>query len=195
MSSTNRSKAREAHTYDKYFTPTDQICLFLREFSSVVSLDWNDAIILDPCAGGDANNPPAYPAAIEKVFPGELYITSLDIREDSPCMFPGTNFLELKENLEADITISNPPFNCALDFIKHAMSVTVQGGWVIMLLRLNFLESVTRKEFFDQYMPKYIFVHHRRMSFTDDGATDSVAYAHFCWKVGDYPEFSQTKII
>ncbi len=28
------------------------------------------------------------------------------------------------------------------------------------------------------------YVHHQRMSFTDDGGTDSIEYAHFVWKKG-----------
>ena len=64
-----------------------------------------------------------------------------------------------------------------------------------MLLRLNFLEGKNRKGFWDKQLAKYIFVHHRRLSFTDDGKTDSVAYAHYVWQKGCNPEFSQVKII
>lgn len=55
-----------------------------------------------------------------------------------------------------------------------------------MLLRLNFLGSKQRKEFWDKFPPKWIYVHHKRMSFTDNGATDSIEYAHFVWRVGEY---------
>ncbi|HBF3986180.1 TPA: hypothetical protein KOD80_004273 [Clostridioides difficile] len=44
-------------------------------------------------------------------------------------------------------------------------------------------------------MPKYIFVHNRRMSFTDDGKTDSIEYAHFVWQKGYNPKFSQLKVL
>lgn len=33
-------------------------------------------------------------------------------------------------------------------------------------------------------MPKYCYVHHKRMGFTDDGKTDSIEYAHFVWQKG-----------
>ena len=35
-------------------------------------------------------------------------------------------------------------------------------------------------------MPKYIFVHHQRMSFTEDKKTDSIEYAHFVWQKREY---------
>lgn len=52
MSSTNRSNARNEHIADYYVTPIHAIELFLKEFNKRVNLDWNNAKILDPCAGG-----------------------------------------------------------------------------------------------------------------------------------------------
>ncbi len=64
-----------------------------------------------------------------------------------------------------------------------------------MLLRLNFLGSISRFEFFKKYMPKYIYVHHKRIAFTDNGKTDSIEYAHFVWHKNNYPKFAQLKVI
>ena len=50
-------------------------------------------------------------------------------------------------------------------------------------------------DFFDKFMPEYIFVHHKRMSFIEGGGTDSVAYAHYVWRKGYYPEFAKFKVI
>ena len=44
-------------------------------------------------------------------------------------------------------------------------------------------------------MPEYILVHHKRMSFIEGGGTDSVAYAHYVWRKGYYPEFAKIKVI
>ena len=44
-------------------------------------------------------------------------------------------------------------------------------------------------------MPKYCFVHHRRISFTDDRKTDSIEYAHFVWQKGYNEQFTQLKVI
>ena len=57
------------------------------------------------------------------------------------------------------------------------------------------MDRNNRKEFFDNYMPTWIFVHHKRMSFTDAGGTDSVAYCHMVWKKNDYPKFAKIRVI
>ncbi|MDR2572281.1 MAG: hypothetical protein LBD23_18560 [Oscillospiraceae bacterium] len=69
------------------------------------------------------------------------------------------------------------------------------GGWIVMLLRLNFFGSKQRKPFWDKFMPRYVFVHHKRIGFTKGGGTDSIEYAHFCWQKGNYPEFCELKVI
>jgi len=43
-------------------------------------------------------------------------------------------------------------------------------------------------------MPKYVFVHHRRISFTG-GTTDSIEYMHAVWQIGYKNEFTKLKII
>lgn len=44
-------------------------------------------------------------------------------------------------------------------------------------------------------MPVTAYVHNRRMSFTDDGKTDSIEYMHAVWKKGEKPEYTRLKII
>jgi hypothetical protein len=83
-----------------------------------------------------------------------------------------------------DMIITNPPFNIAIDIMNKALDDVGYGGFVIMLLRISILESKKRFEFWKNNMPKYIFLHHKRMSFTDNGKTDSDAYAHFVWQKG-----------
>ena len=190
MSSTNRSNARESHIADYYQTPIKDVCTFLQAFGRPAS----HIEILDPCGGGSSGqvtlseggtehiigvHPMAYPEAIRKTW-GHGVI-SADIRDDSPADLHGS-YLDLPLKGEFDIIITNPPFNIALDIIKKALDDVRDGGWVIMLLRLNFLGSKGRKAFWDDNMPHSIYVHHQRMSFTTDGGTDSIEYAHFCWK-------------
>ena len=66
---------------------------------------------------------------------------------------------------------------------------------VIMLLRLNFFGSKDRKEFLQQNMPKYCYVHSRRMSFTDDGKTESIEYMHAVWINGEQPTQTLLQVI
>lgn len=196
MSSTNRSgvsyKQRKSIS-DYYITPIDKITEFLHEF---IRYEPNafDGLVLDPCAGGDENHPMSYPVAL-KQLDNNIRIHTLDIREDSLAQVKNVNYLNATLKQEPSTIITNPPFLLAQDIIRKSLSDVQDGGFVIMLLRLNFLEGKGRKKFWDKQLPKYCFVHHRRMSFTDDGKTDSVAYAHYVWQKGYNPEFTYTKVI
>lgn len=193
MSSTNRSSLRNAHISDYYITPKEDIKLFLQAFSEVKPLAWKKRLILDPCAGGDINNGMSYPDAIQEYHKVDC-ICTIDIREDSKAS-QIADYLTYKINYTPDIIITNPPFNIALDIIKKALNDVAVGGWVIMLLRLNFFGSKQRKSFWDEFMPSYCFVHHKRIGFTKNGGTDSIEYMHCCWQKGNNPRSCQLIVI
>jgi hypothetical protein len=137
----------------------------------------------------------SYPVALHNYYRVPLeHIKTIDIREDSLSQIKD-DYLSMTLGYKPYVIITNPPFNKALEFIKKALEDVEDDGYVIMLLRLNFLETKARKDFFDKYMPEYIFVHHKRMSFIEGGSTDSVAYAHYVWHKGYYPEFAKIKVI
>lgn len=197
MSSTNRHNAEKRHIADYYVTPVKDIITFLGALDEEVSLDIWDKTILDPCAGGDPSHDMSYPKALREYYaiPDDWNgIKTIDIREDSLAEIK-CNYIETKLDYKPFLIISNPPFNQAMEFIKKALDDVEDGGYVAMLLRLNFLETKARKDFFDNYMPTWIFVHHKRMSFTDAGGTDSIAYCHMVWKKNDYPKFAKIRVI
>jgi hypothetical protein len=194
MSSTNRSQARDLHIADYYVTPIDEIITFLKEFEKVESGELTKGTILDPAAGGDLNHPMSYPEALIRCGVNKNKIKTIDIRKDSLAENK-EDYLKVKLDYKPYVIITNPPFNQALEIITKALDDVDDNGWVIMLLRLNFLETKVRKDFFDKQLPKYIFVHHKRMSFTDDGKRDSIAYAHYVWRKGYMPNFTLTKVI
>ena len=193
MSSTNRSKARDGHAHDYYVTPINPIEDFLSELLNYEPNILNGNI-LDPCAGGDNKNPMSYPSALSRFNVSPSKITTIDIREDSRAEIK-ENYLHCDLSQSPDLIITNPPFNVVLDFIKKSLQDVNDGGFVVMLLRLNFFGGKSRKYFWEKHMPKYVFVHHKRMSFTADKKTDSIEYAHFVWQKGFNPEFSLIKVI
>ena len=197
LSSTNRHNAEKRHIADYYVTPVKDIITFLGALDEEVTLDIWDKTILDPCAGGDPSHDMSYPKALREYYaiPDDWNgIKTIDIRDDSLAETK-CNYIETKLDYKPFLIISNPPFNQAMEFIKKALGDVEDGGYVAMLLRLNFLETKARKEFFDNYMPTWVFVHHKRMSFTDAGGTDSVAYCHMVWKKNDYPKFAKIRVI
>lgn len=194
MSSTNRGYDR--HKSDYYVTPVDKITEFLDAFIKEEPDAFKDGWVLDPCAGGDDMNPPSYPMALKDKAITNLH--TIDIREDSMAEEIGDYLaLNIEETLpeQPSVIITNPPFSLSEPIVKKALEDVKPGGFVIMLLRLNFFGGKARNErFFPEVgLPKYAFVHHRRMSFTPDGKTDSIEYAHFVWQRG-YDEDS-TKLI
>jgi len=76
-----------------------------------------------------------------------------------------------------DWVITNPPFNQALPFLQKSLLLAPN---VAFLLRLNFLGSQKRKEFWQNHPPTALFVLSRRPSFVG-GGTDSTEYAWFVW--------------
>ena len=230
MSSTNRANAIQRNAADYYITPIPCIKDFLSAFKedfaelkeasggSFVRDPFGDfpVTVIDPCAGGDSEYPMSYPDAIEK-FSGWNYnqIETHDIREDSRALHKADYLAaNLGGDRACDIAITNPPFNIALDIIKKTLLDVGEGGWVIMLLRLNFFGSQERSEWFKENMPLACYVHAKRISFVPEdrkrrineaakltgekpkgNGTDSIEYAHMVWSVGETPKFTKLRVI
>lgn len=193
MSSTNRGYER--HKTDYYITPKSCIKEFFKHFSLDILFEGGGkARWLDPCSGGDEKHGMSYADAIKEEFNPQV-LDTIDIRQDSRAMIKEDYLLWDKCGKEYDIIITNPPFYGAQPIITKALADVREGGYVVMLLRLNFFGSKARKKFFEKQMPVWAYVHHRRMSFTDDGKTDSIEYMHAVWQKGINPEFTKLKII
>lgn len=194
MSSTNRSEARQEHIADYYITPVNKIIEFLNEFNYVENIFQKpNTLILDCCAGGDQKHDMSYPKAIKYLYP-DSDIKTIDVREDSKAEII-ENYLNYNLEFSPDIIITNPPFNIAMDIIQKSLNDVKTGGYVIMLLRLNFFGSIQRFEFFKNNLPKYCFVHHKRISFLEKGGSDSIEYCHMVWRKGDNVDFTKLKVI
>lgn len=192
MSSTNRGYDR--HATDFYVTPPLCVLEFMNAWKQDVPEYYlKQSKYLDPCAGGDATHEMTYPSVINSLY--NVHVDTMDIREDSRADEKQDYLQSHVEGRNYDIIITNPPFYLAKEIIEKALNDVNNGGYVVMLLRLNFLGSKGRKQFFEQYPPERIYVHHKRMSFTDDGKTDSIEYAHMVWRKDYKPEASLLKII
>lgn len=172
MSSTKiNSKKRIPNDY--YVTPIDEIIKFIEAYGR----KYIKGKILDNAAGGGTQSQMSYPVALTRFG---FTCDTLDIRPDSRAEIIA-DYLKYDCKGIYDTIITNPPFSLAIEFIKKGLDDVKKNGHVIYLLRLNFLGSEKRNPFFIKYMPKAIVVHSHRMSFTPDGNTDSIEYAHFIW--------------
>lgn len=84
-----------------------------------------------------------------------------------------------------DHIVTNPPYGVAEKFIRHAL--TQADSKVAMLLRLAFLESITRRPFFDDNPPARVWVFRKRLSLYPYGHSQlgkgggKTAMAWFVW--------------
>lgn len=100
----------------------------------------------------------------------------------------------LKEGIEkfnGDI-ITNPPYKYAKEFCERAIKLVPLGNKVAMFLKLQFLEGKSRRELFEKYPPKRIWVSSSRLLCAKnaefermkEGGGSAVAYAWFIWEKG-----------
>lgn len=88
--------------------------------------------------------------------------------------------------------ITNPPYKYAKEFVEKALEVVPEGNRVAMFLKLTFLESKKRRELFDKYPPRIIYVSSSRLQCAKNGGFDkfkngtgtAIAYAWFIWQKG-----------
>lgn len=92
---------------------------------------------------------------------------------------------------EGDI-VTNPPYKYAQEFIEKALTIVDDGHYVCMFLKITFLEGKRRKELFQRYPPKTIYVSSSRINCAKNGKFENlretggsaVAYAWYVWQKG-----------
>lgn len=169
MSSTGRGKERNESDY--YPTPAWCVHRFL-EKSQLPGGKW-----LEPCAGhGDII------AAVNDQRDDVIW-TANELRTDTrDKLEPMADQVHIGDYMHwtpperYKVAISNPPFSLAMEVILKSFEL---ADWVVMLLRLNYVGTKDRNEFFQTLMPD-VYVLPERPSFDGKG-TDSIEYAWMVW--------------
>ena len=138
--------------------------------------------ILEPCAG-DGNLVRFIKAREPQKY---VWANELDKEHQPQLETSGANhysyndFLTMPASPEYyNMIITNPPFSLAQPILEKVLDEWCPER-AVMLLRLNFLASQRRKEFWQKHLPSCIYVLSKRPSFTGSG-TDSQDYAWFVW--------------
>jgi hypothetical protein len=99
----------------------------------------------------------------------------------------GIDFLmELQAPIGCECVVTNPPFKLAGQFIRHALDLVPK---VVMLLRFNYLEGITRSDIIDESLTRVHLFRNRlpmmhRRDWAGPRATSMVAFAWFVWLRG-----------
>lgn len=92
--------------------------------------------------------------------------------------------------------ITNPPYKYAKEFVENSMRWVKNGHKVAMFLKLTFLEGKKRRELFEKYPPKYVYVSSSRLECLKNGDMvdkngkemtgigGAVCYCWYIWEKG-----------
>jgi len=106
---------------------------------------------------------------------------------DPTCFYRRDFLLEHKLPKCCECILTNPPFSLAEEFVEHALELC---PYVIMLLRLAFLESERRSHILDTGSLARIHVFRRRLpmmhrdGWTGPKTSSAMAFAWFVWDRG-----------
>ena len=128
------------------------------------------------CASGNGK----MSEVITKYYP---IVLSSDIRTDNS-VFGEKGIDFLKANREVDNIITNPPFKYGKEFVEHSLKLAKKK--VALLLRLNFLEGISRYNMFKSTPLKVVYVFCGRITMFPEGEekpknSGTIAYAWFIW--------------
>lgn len=154
--------------------------------------------ILEPCVGGGH-----IAKTIDNFFYNKREITGCDLVDRGYPNTIVTNFLEWRTDKKFEGIITNPPFSLAQEFIEKSIELLEKDGQIAMFLKIQFLEGVKRKEFFENYPPKYVYVFRNRMATWNNGNevdangkrwATTMCHAWFIWEK-ENGEMSKTEPI
>lgn len=167
MSSTNRGTVRKPQ--DEYMTPPWAVQALLQHVRP-------HGRFLEPCLGS------GHIARTVGQLPSITLVDFCDITQ-------GRDFLTYNPGHRFEWIITNPPFSIACEFIERSLWMADN---VAFLLRLNFLGSDDRREWWQTRMPTALYVLTPRPHFLNRDGTrvlgkngkpgnDSCEYAWFVW--------------
>lgn len=178
--------------YDFYATDPKAVEKLLLKYSI------NGNKILEPCVGnGNIAD------TIKKFYTNVTDITGVDIVDRG---YPNTivqDFLSWQTDKKFEAIITNPPYSLAKEFVEKGMELLTDesedtcNGQMAMFLKIQFLEGAKRKELFEKYPPKYIYVFRNRMATWNNGEpldpngkrwATTMCHAWFVWEKGSTTE-------
>ncbi|HZJ98538.1 MAG TPA: NAD(P)-dependent oxidoreductase [Tissierellaceae bacterium] len=171
------STTRDRVNNDYYATPYEAT-------RAILDKEILEGTILEPACGE------GHISEVLKEYYPETKVISTDL-VDRGYGIGNIDFLKHKFENKVDNTITNPPFKYAKEFIEKALEITNKK--VIMFAKIQLLESENRRELFENYPPKCIYVFSKRINPWRNGSqvdekgkpwSSTMCFAWFVWEVG-----------
>lgn len=180
MSTAEQSHQR--HQFDFYQTPLPHV----QAAFDLLPVSFTPSWVLDPGAGTGVWGQEA-----RRRYPNAR-IAGVELRdvpqpEEYAVWYSNTSFVDapVRFGCSYNLVVGNPPFKLSEEFIRYSIKALWDGGYLLFLLRLNYLESQSRgRGLWREYPPFRIGVYSSRPSFTGDGRTDPTGYMACLWQRG-----------
>ena len=100
-----------------------------------------------------------------------------------------TDFLKSVPNSWYGDILTNPPYKYAKEFVEKGIEVIRDGCYIVMFLKIQFLEGQARKKCFFKNPPKYVYVNSSRQICYINGdmskkMSSASCYCWFIWQKG-----------
>jgi hypothetical protein len=174
-SPTGRLRINSTHNHadrglDAYWTPPEAV-------TALLAIEQVPKFVLDPACGSGA--------ILDVLRAAGHVVRGSDIADWG---WPGTvvrDYLAGPAVMSEAAVVTNPPYRLAQEFVLRALGSGVR--FAAFLLRLNFLESMRRKAFFETHPPTRVWVSSRRLpmmhryDWQGPKAPSNHAFAWFIW--------------
>jgi hypothetical protein len=94
---------------------------------------------------------------------------TIDFLEDEPIDMNGIDIL------------TNPPYGIINDWTKRGLEILENGQRMFLLVKIQFLETLARREIFDVNPPKFIYVYSKRQLCAMNGNFENYASSAVCY--------------
>ena len=108
-------------------------------------------------------------------------ITAYDIVDRG---YPGTivlDYLKVTQLPEGCMIVENTPFKLTVEFLKHSLSLMKPGQYICSLQKIQFLEGQSRKNFFQENPPEFVFVFSKRTITYRNGDMEKYKSSALCY--------------
>lgn len=108
-------------------------------------------------------------------------ITAYDIVDRG---YPGTivtDYLKVTQLPEGCMIVENTPFKLTVEFLKHSLSLMEPGQYICSLQKIQFLEGQSRKKFFQENPPEFVFVFSKRTITYRNGDMEKYKSSALCY--------------